>query len=443
MDDEPDGTCPHGTNDPPMKRLRLRGDWSDTGPNARPECEVDSGNSENSFVQRMSGYLTRWIEDSLRSTHRRRGRNPTTARARAEEARERSIHRDENPDSLNAEDGSLDPGNDSRDLQETGAVTENDVTQETTNNNSTDLIRSEVTSPSDSRDGEHVEQSCSSGVACNNGGKKCTNVHDDGTSGECSTSLDVEDKTDNSEPCTKPLGHQNDQNFKQKTFATGSKSPGEASTTSIIDRGNEDREGIDGELGDSSDSQLSSETHSISLDNVGLITKNVGSTTNQESSTHNPGIETPVSEHRTRGFVPLGTEDVEYRVQESETVVQSSGTDVQSGSSSRTRDASVGEESEDGDHETRRNAAANTIKNFFRYRHKKASTSTQFGVPLFSEPTQIFRGHRNARTMVGVLWRCAVEFCPRLMVPSCGQESRSRALVGTVVALSFTSASYK
>ena len=24
---------------PPIKRLRLRGDWSDTGPNARPERE--------------------------------------------------------------------------------------------------------------------------------------------------------------------------------------------------------------------------------------------------------------------------------------------------------------------------------------------------------------------------------------------------------------------
>ena len=24
---------------PPMKRLRLRGDWSDTGPNARPETQ--------------------------------------------------------------------------------------------------------------------------------------------------------------------------------------------------------------------------------------------------------------------------------------------------------------------------------------------------------------------------------------------------------------------
>ena len=28
---------------PPLKRLRLRGDWSDTGPNARPEAEEASG----------------------------------------------------------------------------------------------------------------------------------------------------------------------------------------------------------------------------------------------------------------------------------------------------------------------------------------------------------------------------------------------------------------
>lgn len=37
-----------GSNDtnsrqPPIKRLRLRGDWSDTGPNARPESERDDG----------------------------------------------------------------------------------------------------------------------------------------------------------------------------------------------------------------------------------------------------------------------------------------------------------------------------------------------------------------------------------------------------------------
>ena len=39
---------------PPMKRLRLRGDWSDTGPNARPETEQetqDNNNSKNLFLK--------------------------------------------------------------------------------------------------------------------------------------------------------------------------------------------------------------------------------------------------------------------------------------------------------------------------------------------------------------------------------------------------------
>ena len=31
---------------PPMKRIRLRGDWSDTGPNARPEGETSPARYE-------------------------------------------------------------------------------------------------------------------------------------------------------------------------------------------------------------------------------------------------------------------------------------------------------------------------------------------------------------------------------------------------------------
>ncbi len=79
MEDEMDGSCPNAGNDPPMKRLRLRGDWSDTGPNARPEGE-EPGTSEDSFVQRMSGYLTRWIEESIRNARRQRRRNPIASR---------------------------------------------------------------------------------------------------------------------------------------------------------------------------------------------------------------------------------------------------------------------------------------------------------------------------------------------------------------------------
>lgn len=48
---------------PQMKRLRVRGDWSDTGPNARPESERDQSERPMSLhanlMQRMSDVLTR------------------------------------------------------------------------------------------------------------------------------------------------------------------------------------------------------------------------------------------------------------------------------------------------------------------------------------------------------------------------------------------------
>ncbi|KAK6309609.1 hypothetical protein J4Q44_G00194900 [Coregonus suidteri] len=52
---------------PPVKRLRLRGDWSDTGPRARPESERerDGEQSRNvSLMQRMSDMLSRWFEEA-------------------------------------------------------------------------------------------------------------------------------------------------------------------------------------------------------------------------------------------------------------------------------------------------------------------------------------------------------------------------------------------
>ena len=60
-------------NVPPLKRLRLRGDWSDTGPNARPESEHPS--EENSLMQRMSDMFARWLEESFRAGQRRRAQS--------------------------------------------------------------------------------------------------------------------------------------------------------------------------------------------------------------------------------------------------------------------------------------------------------------------------------------------------------------------------------
>ena len=63
-------------NVPPLKRLRLRGDWSDTGPNARPESEHPS--PENSLMQRMSDMFTRWLEESFRAGLRHRARTSSS-----------------------------------------------------------------------------------------------------------------------------------------------------------------------------------------------------------------------------------------------------------------------------------------------------------------------------------------------------------------------------
>jgi nuclear receptor interaction protein len=58
-----------------MKRLRVRGDWSDTGPNARPESERDQTEVPNrprtlhsSLMQRMSDVLTRIFNSPQRQS---------------------------------------------------------------------------------------------------------------------------------------------------------------------------------------------------------------------------------------------------------------------------------------------------------------------------------------------------------------------------------------
>lgn len=62
---------------PPVKRLRLRGDWSDTGPRARPESERERDGEQSpnvSLMQRMSDMLSRWFEEASEVAQSSRGR---------------------------------------------------------------------------------------------------------------------------------------------------------------------------------------------------------------------------------------------------------------------------------------------------------------------------------------------------------------------------------
>lgn len=65
---------------PPVKRLRLRGDWSDTGPRARPESERERDGEQSpnvSLMQRMSDMLSRWFEEASEVAQSNRGRGRT------------------------------------------------------------------------------------------------------------------------------------------------------------------------------------------------------------------------------------------------------------------------------------------------------------------------------------------------------------------------------
>nr|XP_033796931.1 DDB1- and CUL4-associated factor 6 isoform X2 [Geotrypetes seraphini] len=68
---------------PPVKRLRLRGDWSDTGPRARPESERERDGEQSpnvSLMQRMSDMLSRWFEEASEVAQSNRGRTGSRSR---------------------------------------------------------------------------------------------------------------------------------------------------------------------------------------------------------------------------------------------------------------------------------------------------------------------------------------------------------------------------
>ncbi|XP_055086447.1 DDB1- and CUL4-associated factor 6 isoform X3 [Periophthalmus magnuspinnatus] len=71
---------------PPVKRLRLRGDWSDTGPRARPESERERDGEQSpnvSLMQRMSDMLSRWFEEASEAQSSRGARPQARPRGTA------------------------------------------------------------------------------------------------------------------------------------------------------------------------------------------------------------------------------------------------------------------------------------------------------------------------------------------------------------------------
>ena len=518
-EEDTDGPCPNSSSQLPMKRLRLRGDWSDTGPNARPVDE-EPRVSEDSFVQRMSGFLTRWIEDSVRARRERR-RHQAVSRERPESNTE------DDEDTLEpSDDGNIsETDSDEFDLGEQrtlaldGHTTEhtndvietrddvmtnaNDVSEgrnrinstasDFSNNTGTDILKTDCVckckessdlvpvkdepssrgSTSRSRDydsnshddernhntprtnvHQHDRALCTcqrNGKSSPNGNESCDQmtsddkgIHDDVTSdGFCG------DKTSDTDPCEKrileneelerdnmktgkpsqvldpqaneitepcitrnePSGiDSNEKRFSPEDNARVTIPPGtstrdmDTQTMEADSNGSTlppvDNTGVTIPLRTNT-RDMSTQTMEVdSIENSSSADKNTKQTVAVGTNTRDKHCQTAVGEsskhslpsedENTRVTIPLGTnaQDKNTRTMQVER------------SALENRDDSTGESSRTDVEESNRNAAASTIQNFFRYRVKKDFHSVPCNVPLYSDVQQVYRGHRNSRTMV-------------------------------------------
>ena len=523
MEDETDGTCPNEANDPPMKRLRLRGDWSDTGPNARPEGE-EPGTSEDSFVQRMSGYLTRWIEESIRNARRQRQQNPTASQRRAEgdtennegnteqsddgnhsETLESTLpeevcdeHRtgtnsdsdvtessddvvDNSDDVIDNSDDVINNGNDV--AQDVNDVTQNedemhenkdevidskddviDNGNKDTDNNDISNNPTEVTNilPADvakgssrdfcsqSREHDEVTKSTSRDLQTNNDKqtrdrslrdyrrrKRNNNACDSRKtkdnfmgSGENAESRDkMSSRVDAIHGNVTNDGSHGDElrdgNTSNGTkLQTGflrldqetdnrSKSPEDKPPPVIGSRDLSPKTGISGKSesrsvdSDTIDSRLcfqerqNGNSEKLDTDTVGMNCERLPSdgdanAINERTEIHKtegePSEVQTSDDGTSRVKIPLGTSTRGSETPTMETEPSESAADNPEGN--------VGESSASSADDSRRDAAASTIQNFFRFRVKKDFQTIPCNVPVHSDVKQVFKGHRNARTMV-------------------------------------------
>jgi hypothetical protein len=521
VDDETDGTCPNESNDPPMKRLRLRGDWSDTGPNARPEGE-EPGTSEDSFVQRMSGYLTRWIEESIRNARRQRRQNPTVSRQRSEGDTENHEGNTEETDDGN-ESATL-PGeshdenrgetnSDSDVTEDSDDVTEDsddvmnngddvfgnseDVTKhvdDVTQSNDADKNRNDITGNdnevcygsdkvtnddneqarkeeklpdvekrpdfgSKSREHDGVGKGGSRDLHTNfdrptrnqsnhfgdrkrSNASGCRKMKDnsigsaenaescdkitsrvDGIHGNdtCDDSqADVMCDGDNTCDETKLQNEASSLESENQGMGKRSKSPENAPPPAVSTRGlsptgsGEQNTEIDQttcsdksgnfstktlnirEIQSSSSEKMRTDTVRRKCDGMSCDDNrsNLLSYRTELNKTKNEPSEIETSDVSTRVTIPLGT-----NTRGSETSTTESGL---SESVANNSEDHIGEASASVADESRRDAAASTIQNFFRFRVKKDFQSIPCNVPVHSDVVQVFKGHRNARTMVSI-----------------------------------------
>lgn len=410
-DDSSEGGFSNGSNGhrnvPPLKRLRLRGDWSDTGPNARPESEHPS--PENSLMQRMSDMFARWLEESFRAGQRRRTRSASSQSASSSSATSSSSMSSSpsNISSSSSESSSASGvfGEEPRRRRGNERNSEASRSRRGLRVSSSDGERSINMDPETERNqttGDRTAQhSHSDGI----GERTAQHSHSDGINVSSTTSLEL-------------IPHSEEDTFRTSLSEERS-SETLLSSITLTSEGNDTVS-----WGHSSEylAELSSLTRGPeNTDDVGRQSRSVADNTSKSersfneagfSNTRNSVTPQGKSQKRTKNARKAETTDNSTFASCNHPVgINSSSSEVtqETARSSRTRaEPTISDEPSTSRNANENSAIANQISAATRiqrvYRqHKKTKSFTQNDEQevWIPEMTRVYKGHRNARTMVG------------------------------------------
>lgn len=409
-DDSSEGGFSNGSNGhrnvPPLKRLRLRGDWSDTGPNARPESEHPS--PENSLMQRMSDMFARWLEESFRAGQRRRTRSASSQSASSSSATSSSSMSSSpsNISSSSSESSSASGvfGEEPRRRRGNERNSEASRSRRGLRVSSSDGERSINMDPETERNqttGDRTAQhSHSDGI----GERTAQHSHSDGINVSSTTSLEL-------------IPHSEEDTFRTSLSEERS-SETLLSSITLTSEGNDTVS-----WGHSSEylAELSSLTRgSENTDDVGRQSRSVADNTSKSersfneagfSNTRNSVTPQGKSQKRTKNARKAETTDNSTFASCNHPVgINSSSSEVtqETARSSRTRaeptisdEPSTSRNANENSAIANQTSAATRIQRVYR-QHKKTKSFTQNDEQevWIPEMTRVYKGHRNARTMI-------------------------------------------
>ncbi|XP_028414569.1 DDB1- and CUL4-associated factor 6-like [Dendronephthya gigantea] len=377
-EDDQEGSCADTGSETSLSRLRLRlrGDFSDTGPNSRPEGD-GSG-----LTQPIRGYLSRWIQES------RRRRSPLEQQNEPSPVPENidDIIEDVNDVSENVDDVSEEI-NDVTDNVDDVSGSMNDVIENTdvTENMNNNMDTSETC--------EHVrDQQESRDFSCGTSSRGEDNPNNSVSGSQFGDPREITTKTSKIESNVDEINRRTISSENEPLLVTnpGGSLPDQTMDNEVqrLERDTERCDSLGSQLPEM-DCEGQNPGVSRNTSSIEKMDDGIPDFSAIESSVNvSPSIDTRVT----------ATSDTDTRGSESPTL--NSKSPVAAVETDREDTENHGEPSSSIDENSRRDEAASTIQNFFRFRVKKDFKEIPCKVPLYSDVKQVFKGHRNVRTII-------------------------------------------